>query len=89
VTSATYARTYLAYIARLFQEKHEKIVIRGMGNVVPKCISLAMLVRRRFKGLHQIVEISTNELKDNDRVRKLPLITITLSMKELDKTNIG
>ena len=89
VTSSTFVRTYLAYIARLFDEKHDKVVIKAMGNAIPRAVSLAMLVRHRFKGLHQIVEISTTEFSDNDRVRRVGLVTITLSKKELDKNHIG
>lgn len=89
VTSTTFVRTYLAYIARLFEEKHDKVVIKAMGFAVPRAVSLAMLVRRRFKGLHQIVEIGTNEFTEQDRIRRVGLITITLSKKELDKNHIG
>lgn len=89
VTSSTFVRTYLAYIARLFDEKHEKVLIKAMGNAVPRAVSLAMLVRHRFKGLHQIVEISTTEFTEQERVRRVGLITITLSKKELDKNHIG
>jgi len=89
VTTQTFIRTYLAYIARLFQDKHDKVIIKGMGYAVPKAVSLAMLVRHRFKGLHQIVEVNTMELTDRDLVRKVGLISITLSKKELDKSHIG
>ena len=89
VNNVTFTRTYLAYIARLFTDKHEKVVIKAMGYAIPKAVSLAMLVRRRFKGLHQIVEIGTVEFNERERVRKVGLVTLTLSKKELDKTNIG
>ncbi len=89
VTSTTFVRTYLAYIARLFQEKHDKVVIKAMGYAIPRAVSLAMLVRRRFKGLHQIAEIGTTEFTERERVRRVGLITITLSKKELDKNHIG
>ena len=85
VTNVTFVRTYLAYIARLFNEKHEHVVIKAMGNAISKAISLAMLVRRRFKGLHSITEVGATELSDRDRVRRVSLATITLSKKELDK----
>ena len=89
VRSETYTRTYLAYIARLFEEKHEEIIIRGTGFAIPKAVGLAMLVRKRFKGLHQIVSTGINEFNDRDFSRKVGLITITLSKKPLDIKNIG
>ena len=89
VRSETYTRTYLAYIARLFEEKHEEVIIRGTGFAIPKAVGLAMLVRKRFKGLHQIVSTGINEFNDRDFSRKVGLITITLSKKPLDIKNIG
>ncbi len=89
VTNTTYIRTYLAYIARLFQDKHDKIIIKAMGYAIPRGVALAMLVRRRFKGLHQIAEVSAVDLADQDRTRKVGLITITLSKTALDKNHIG
>ena len=89
VNNTTYTRTYLAYIAHLFQDKHDKVIIKAMGFAIPRSVALAMLVRRRFKGLHQIVEVSATDLTDQDRTRRVGLITITLSKKELDKNHIG
>ena len=121
VTRQTLIRTYLAYIATLFQAKQDTIVIRGTGYVIPKANALASLTRRRFKGLHQLTEISTidmptqardskdaknpkdskdskeskeskepKEPKDSEpEMRKVALLTITLSTKELDKTHPG
>ena len=89
VKASTYTRTYLAYIARLFKENHDKVVIRGTGFAIPRAVALAMLVRKRFKGLHQIAEIGINEFDDRDFTRKVGLINITLSKKPLDKNHIG
>ena len=63
VASTTFIKTYLAYIARLFEKKYEKIIIKAMGFAIQKAVSLAMLTRRRFKGLHQI------EVGDDSRRR--------------------
>ena len=89
VNNVTFIRSYLDNIAKLFEDKHEEVVIKAMGYPIPKAVSLALLVRRRFKGLHQIVEIGTVEFDEPERVRKVGLVTLTLSKKELDKTNIG
>ena len=89
VTGTTYIRTYLAYIARLFDEKHEEIIIRGMGQVIPKAVALSMLVRKRFKGLHQVLKIETEEFNERGFVRRVGLVKIVLSKKQLDKNDIG
>ena len=98
VTRQTLIRTYLGYIATLFQAKQDTIVIRGTGYVIPKANALAALTRRRFKGLHQITEISTvdmpnlasiTEKEAQPELRKVALLTITLSTKELDKAHPG
>lgn len=89
VRASTFTRTYLAYVARLFQDKHDNVIIRGTGYAIPRAVALAMLVRKRFKGLHQIVEIGTNDFNDRDFTRKVGLITITLSQKPLNKNSIG
>lgn len=100
VTANTFLRYSLTYIASLFEKKKEEIVIKGTGFAIPKAISLATLVRHKFKGLHQIIEIGTMEIVDEfmpieeglDKVtmkRKIPLLSIILSLKELDKNNPG
>lgn len=100
VTQSTFLRNYLRYIAGLFEAKKEEIVIKGTGNVISKAISLATLIRHRFKGLHQNIEIGTMEMSDEyqpiveglDPVilkRKIPLVTITLSLKELNTGSAG
>ena len=89
VKATTYTRTYLAYIDRLFKDNHDKIIIKGTGYAIPRAVALAMLTRKRFKGLHQIVEVGTNDFKDRDFTRKVGLITIILSKKPLDSKHIG
>ena len=100
VTNDTLLRSSLAYVARLFDEKHEKVIIKGMGFVISKALSLATLVRHRFLGLHQIVDFGTLEIVDEyfpieeglDNVvvkKKVPNIVITLSFKQLEQTHPG
>ena len=86
VTSTTFMRTYLAYIARLIEEKYEKIIVKAMGNAIPRAMNLGMLVRKRFKGIHQIAELSMIDSEDS---RKIGLITITISKSSLDKNHVG
>ena len=89
VTGTTYIRTYLAYVARLFDEKYDKVIVKAIGNAIPRAVNLGMLVRKRFKGIHQIAEISMIDMKDRDITRKVALISITLSKVLLDKNHIG
>jgi len=113
VKNRTPIRAYLAYIASLFESKQDQVVIRGTGYAIRKANALAALSRYRFKGLHQLTEISTIEMpsriptrrykeeedknetekekekEKNNGPRKVALVTITLSKKELDKTNPG
>ena len=69
VTANTMLRSYLGYVANLLEtlakeKKEETIVIKGTGYVISKAISLATLIRHRFKGLKQIVDIGTMDMVD-------------------------
>ena len=100
VTANTQMRSYLGYIASLFESKNEKIVIKGTGYAISRAISLSTLIRHKFKGLHQIVDIGSMEMVDEyepieeglDKVtlkRKVALVTVTLSTKPLDESHAG
>ena len=100
VTGQTLLRNSLGYVAHLFEDKNEKVVIKGMGFVISKAISLATLIRRRFKGLHQLVDFGTLEIVDEydpieeglDHVvvkKKVANVAITLSLAPLDKNHPG
>jgi DNA-binding protein len=94
VTTATLISNYLRYINTLFTEKKlDTIVIKSTGNAIGKAVSLSEVARRRFKGIHQIAEISTIEIEDEyepleeglDVVklkRRLTTLNITLTKKE-------
>lgn len=89
VTSTTFMRTYLAYIARLFDEKHTKVTIKAMGNAIPRALNLGMLVRKRFRGIHQIAEISMVDTVGRFSDRKVGVVTIVLSKTPLDGSHVG
>jgi len=94
-------RTYLVYINGLFEEKKmDTVILRGTGFVINKCTSVADLVRRRIKGLHEIVEFGSIEITDTyepieeglDQVvlkRKIPYLSIKLSKNPLPKDHPG
>ena len=96
VTNHTPIGAYLNYIANLFEHNEEKIVLLGTGFAIQTAINLAALVRRKFKGIHQITDVTTIEMprrlpknqKSTEKdMRKVAMTTITLSKKELDKTH--
>ncbi len=91
VKNATPIRAYLSYIASLFDSKNNTVTVRGTGFAIRKANALAALARRRFKGLHQITDISTVEMgsRQGPGTRRVALVTITLSTNLLDKTNPG
>eukprot|EP00831_Metopus_contortus_P015407 TRINITY_DN163_c0_g2_i5.p2 TRINITY_DN163_c0_g2~~TRINITY_DN163_c0_g2_i5.p2 ORF type:complete len:277 (-),score=55.05 TRINITY_DN163_c0_g2_i5:22-852(-) len=101
VSSQKTARNYLRYIAGVFEEKKfDTIVIRGAGFVISKCLTIADRVRNMVKGIHEIVNFENQEIEDIyepleeglDRVvlkKKVPMISITLSLKPLEKDHPG
>ena len=100
VNNKTSFGSYLGYIGSLFEKAKEMIEIKGTGYAIPKAISLAELVRKRFVGLFQIINFGTIEIVDEyepleeglDTVilkRNLPFVNITLSKIQLDKEHPG
>ena len=101
VSNSQTLRAYLIYINGLFEEKKmDTIVLRGTGFVINKCTSVADLVRRRIKGLHEIVEFGSIEIPDTyepleeglDQVtlkRKIPFLSIKLSKTPLPTDHPG
>merc|ERR1711972_462978 len=87
--------------AKLFNELEKKyIVIAATGNALTKAVTSAEVIKRRFKGLHQITKLSSQEIIDEyepleeglDKVtetRNLPCMEIRLSKDPLDTSNLG
>jgi len=92
---------YVSRAATVFGELgHKKVVITAAGNALSKAVTLAEVIKRRFKGLHQITSIGSQEIIDEyepkeeglDKVtqtRSIPSIMITLSQEDLDKADKG
>jgi len=77
-----------------------KVVIKATGNALTKAVTLAEVIKRRFKGLHQITSLGSTEIVDEyepieeglDKVtqtRNLPFLEITLSKEALDTKDKG
>lgn len=101
LTSQGSVSAYVSRAAHLYGEGNEsKIVITAIGNALSKAVTLAEVVKRRFKGLHQNTKIGSQEVVDEyepleeglDKVtdtRQIPFIEITLSKEALDTSALG
>lgn len=101
VTATGRTATYVTYAAKLFNEKKlDKCTIKATGTALPTAVTLVEIIKRRFKGLHQITNLGSTDIVDEyepleeglDKVtdvRQVSFIEITLSKKELDKKNNG
>ncbi|KAL6527479.1 hypothetical protein OROGR_016569 [Orobanche gracilis] len=101
ITSQGRMHSYITYAMALLQEKGlDEIVFRAMGRAIYKAVTIVELIKGRIVGLHQITAIQSIDITDTwepleeglqilETTRKVSMITITLSKKELEKTNIG
>ncbi|KAI3460430.1 hypothetical protein Pfo_017093 [Paulownia fortunei] len=101
ITSQGRMRSYITYAMTLLQEKgSDEIVFKAMGRAINKTVTIVELIKRRIVGLHQSTAIQSTDITDTwepleeglqtlETTRKVSMVTITLSKKELDKTNIG
>jgi DNA-binding protein len=80
--------------------KQDTIKITGMGAAIYNAVNVAEILKRRVKGLHQTTDISSQVVKDSYEAveagkdgleveRKVSVITVTLSTKQLDTKHIG
>merc|ERR1712087_50296 len=101
VTAAGSVSAYVSRAAKLFNEMEKTyIVIAATGNALTKAVTSAEVIKRRFKGLHQITNLGSQEIVDEyepleeglDKVtetRSMPFIEITLSKEPLDTSDKG
>ncbi|CAI9755818.1 unnamed protein product [Fraxinus pennsylvanica] len=101
ITSQGRMRSYITYAMSLLQEKgSDDIVFKAMGRAINKTVTIVELIKRRIIGLHQISSIQSTDITDTwepleeglqtlETTRKVSMITIKLSKKELDIKNIG
>ncbi|KAL1533368.1 ribonuclease P [Salvia divinorum] len=101
ITSQGRMRSYITYAMTLIQEKgSDDIVFKAMGRAINKTVTIVELIKRRIAGLHQITAIQSTDITDTwepleeglqilETTRKVSMVTITLSKKELDTKNIG
>ena len=47
--------SYITYAGKIFNElSKDTMVIKATGNALPKAVQVAEVIKRRFKGLHQV-----------------------------------
>ncbi|KAK9063939.1 hypothetical protein SSX86_017811 [Deinandra increscens subsp. villosa] len=101
ITSQGRMRSYITYAMSLLQEKgSSEIVFKAMGRAINKTVTIVELIKRRIVGLHQITSIGSTDITDTwepleegllplETTRHVSMITITLSMNELNTSSIG
>merc|ERR1719199_1713922 len=93
--------SYVTRAATVYNELNKsQVVITATGNALTKAVHTAEVIKRRFKGLHQITKLESQEVVDEyepleeglDKVtdvRSVPFISITLSKEPLDTSDKG
>jgi len=101
VTAAGRVSSYVSYAAKLFNEMNKsKLTIKATGNALTAAVTLAEVIKRRFKGIHQITALGSTEIVDEyepleeglDKVtdtRSISFVEITLSKEALDTSDKG
>lgn len=101
ITSSGRVMNYVAYAARLLTEQNmRQVCIKATGNAIVSAVTLTEVLKRRFKGLHQVTKIGSTTITDvyepteegldkvkDDRV--VSFIAVTLSLDPLDTTDPG
>ncbi|CRG97642.1 DNA/RNA-binding protein Alba 1, putative [Plasmodium gallinaceum] len=101
ITSTGRMTNYVNYAAKLLGEEEKKsIKIKATGNAIAKAVTLTEIVKRRFKGLHQITKCGSTIITDqyvsgqdnNEHVvqeKTVSFIEILLSRDQLDTKDAG
>jgi len=101
VTSAGSVSAYISRAAKVFNELEKpKVVIKATGGALTKAVTLTEVIKRRFKGLHQITSLGSVEIVDEYEpleeglemvtdTRTVAVLDITLSKEALDSSDKG
>jgi len=101
VTAAGSVSAYVSRAAKVFNELEKpQVCIKASGNALTKAVTLAEVVKRRFKDLHQITTLGSTQIVDEyepleeglDKVidtRTVSVIEIKLSKESLDASDKG
>jgi len=101
VTANGSVSAYISRAAKLLNEMDKTVfTITATGNALTKAVTAAEVIKRRFKGLHQITKLGSQDIVDEyepleeglDKVtdtRSVPVMEIKLSKDPLDKHDSG
>ncbi|ANM65478.1 Alba DNA/RNA-binding protein [Arabidopsis thaliana] len=101
ITSKGLIRNYISYATSLLQEKSVKdIVLKAMGQAISKTVAISEILKNKIPGLHQDIAISSISITDVwepteeglfpvELTRHVSMISITLSLSELNKDSPG
>jgi len=101
VTATGRTATYVTYAAKLFNEKGiNKCTIKATGTALATAVTIVEIIKRRFKGLHQVTHLGSTEIVDEyepleeglDKVtdvRQVSYIEVTLSKESLNDKDYG
>merc|ERR1739848_898507 len=92
---------YVTYAAKLFNEKAmDNLTIKATGTALATAVTIAEIIKRRYKGLHQVTRIGATLITDEyepleegldpvQDVRQVSFIEIELSKKKLNTKDKG
>lgn len=101
VTARGRTTTYISYASKIFNEKAlNDLTIAATGTALATAVTIAEILKRRFKGLHQITKVGSLEITDEYEpleegldnvtdVRSVSFIEIILSKVALDTKDKG
>eukprot|EP00397_Hematodinium_sp_SG-2012_P021933 GEMP01022691.1.p1 GENE.GEMP01022691.1~~GEMP01022691.1.p1 ORF type:complete len:299 (+),score=73.69 GEMP01022691.1:115-1011(+) len=101
VTASGRTAAYVTYAAKLFNDKDlDKCTIKATGTALATAVTIVEIIKRRFKGLHQLTILGSTEIVDEyepleegldkvSDVRQVSFIEVTLSKTALDGTDKG
>jgi len=101
VSAAGSVSAYVSRAGKLLNEMEKPyLVITATGNALTKAVTAAEVIKRRFKGLHQLTKLDSQDVEDEyepleegldkvTEVRSLPVMEIKLSKEALATDDIG
>lgn len=101
ITAKGRTATYVSYAGKLFNDKEMKeFTLKATGAALATAVTVAEVIKRRFKGLHQITKLGSVEVVDEwepleeglepmNSTRSVSFIEIVLSKEPLDKDDKG
>lgn len=67
ITSTSIPRNTITYALSLFEgaeKKYDEVILKAMGAAINTAVTVAEIIKRRVKGIHQITEVQSTEVVD-------------------------